>query len=220
MINILIADDEERNQRILSDYLKNEGFNVIVANNGQEAIDIFNEKYEMLSLVILAVFMPVTDGWCVLRHIREKTNILPVIMLSPQSDDTEFEKGADDYIVTPISSVALVSRVKSLLKISFESQLNVKHEFDGLAIDEIGHSVHLNDVLLDLSPKEFELLVCLSKNVGIALSREQLINNIWGYDYIGDLRTLDTHIKNLRAKLCEKGECIKTIRGYGYKFEE
>ena len=224
MINILIADDEERTQRILSDFLKKEGFNVLIANNGQEAIDIFEEKYEMINLVILDIFMPVSDGWSVLRHIRRITDKTPVMMLTESTGNSDksfgFEEGADDYITKPISPIVLIARVKALLKSSLESQLNAKHEFDGLVIDEIGHSVYLNDVLLDLSPKEYDLLVYLAKNAGIAMSREQLINIVWGYDYFGDLRTLDTHVKNLRAKLGEKGEYIKTVRGYGYKFEE
>lgn len=223
MIHILIADDEDRICRVLGDFLKKEGFSILVAKNGQEAIELFDEKYEMINLVILDVMMPILDGWSVLRHIRTMTDKVPVMMLTAKTEDDDqlygFETGADDYVSKPVSPIVLVARVKALLKRSFDSLLDSKKEFDGLVVDEIGHSVYLDDKLIDLSPKEYDLLVYLTKNNGIALSREQLINVVWGYDYFGDLRTLDTHIKNIRSKLQDKGSYIKTMRGYGYKFE-
>lgn len=223
MISIMIVDDDERIRRILSDFLKREGFKITEAADGGAAISLFNENAADFDLVILDVMMPVADGWTVLRHIKDTSPNTAVMMLTAKAEDGDqiygFETGADDYVTKPISPVVLVARVKALLKRNLESKLSGKMELGTVVIDELGRSVQSGGVQVDLSPKEFELLTYLASNRGIALSREQLLNAVWGYDYYGDLRTLDTHIKNLRAKLGDGGDMIKTVRGYGYKLE-
>lgn len=223
MISIMIVDDDERIRRILSDFLKREGFKITEAADGGEAISLFNGNTADFDLVILDVMMPVADGWMVLRHIKDTSPNTAVMMLTAKAEDGDqiygFETGADDYVTKPISPVVLVARVKALLKRNLESKLSGKMELGTVVIDELGRSVQSGGVQVDLSPKEFELLTYLASNRGIALSREQLLNAVWGYDYYGDLRTLDTHIKNLRAKLGDGGDMIKTVRGYGYKLE-
>ncbi len=223
MISIMIVDDDERIRRILSDFLKREGFKITEAADGGEAISFFNGNTADFDLVILDVMMPVADGWTVLRHIKDTSPNTAVMMLTAKAEDGDqiygFETGADDYVTKPISPVVLVARVKALLKRNLESKLSGKMELGTVVIDELGRSVQSGGVQVDLSPKEFELLTYLASNRGIALSREQLLNAVWGYDYYGDLRTLDTHIKNLRAKLGDGGDMIKTVRGYGYKLE-
>ncbi len=223
MISIMIVDDDERIRRILSDFLKREGFKITEAADGGAAISIFNENTADFDLVILDVMMPVADGWTVLRHIKDTSPNTAVMMLTAKAEDGDqiygFETGADDYVTKPISPVVLVARVKALLKRNLESKLSGKMDLGSVAIDELGRSVQSGGTQVDLSPKEFELLTYLASNRGIALSREQLLNAVWGYDYYGDLRTLDTHIKNLRAKLGDGGDMIKTVRGYGYKLE-
>lgn len=219
----MIVDDDERIRRILSDFLKREGFKITEAADGGEAISFFNGNTADFDLVILDVMMPVADGWTVLRHIKDTSPNTAVMMLTAKAEDGDqiygFETGADDYVTKPISPVVLVARVKALLKRNLESKLSGKMELGTVVIDELGRSVQSGGVQVDLSPKEFELLTYLASNRGIALSREQLLNAVWGYDYYGDLRTLDTHIKNLRAKLGDGGDMIKTVRGYGYKLE-
>ncbi len=223
MISIMIVDDDERIRRILSDFLKREGFKITEAADGGAAISIFNENTADFDLVILDVMMPVADGWTVLRHIKDTSPNTAVMMLTAKAEDGDqiygFETGADDYVTKPISPVVLVARVKALLKRNLESKLSGKMDLGSVVIDELGRSVQSGGTQVDLSPKEFELLTYLASNRGIALSREQLLNAVWGYDYYGDLRTLDTHIKNLRAKLGDGGDMIKTVRGYGYKLE-
>ena len=223
MISIMIVDDDERIRRILSDFLKREGFKITEAADGGAAISIFNENTADFDLVILDVMMPVADGWTVLRHIKDTSPNTAVMMLTAKAEDGDqiygFETGADDYVTKPISPVVLVARVKALLKRNLESKLSGKMDLGSVVIDELGRSVQSGGMQVDLSPKEFELLTYLASNRGIALSREQLLNAVWGYDYYGDLRTLDTHIKNLRAKLGDGGDMIKTVRGYGYKLE-
>ena len=222
-INVLIADDDNRIRRVISDFLKREGISVIEAENGEEAIDIYDLKSDIIDLVILDVMMPVTDGWSVLRHIRGKSNDTLVMMLTAKTQDGEqiygFEAGADDYVTKPISPVLLILRIKALLKRKFDRLMSGVRDYSGIVIDTLAHTVKCDGKSLDLSPKEYDLLVYLTDNENIALSREHIINVIWGYDYFGDMRTLDTHIKNIRSKLGEKGSFIKTVRGYGYKFE-
>lgn len=222
-INVLIADDDNRIRRVISDFLKRDGISVIEAENGEEAIDIYDLKSEIIDLVILDVMMPVTDGWSVLRHIRSKNSDTLVMMLTAKTQDGEqiygFEAGADDYVTKPISPVLLTLRIKALLKRKFDRLMSGVREYRGMVIDTLAHTVKCDGKTVDLSPKEYDLLVYLADNENIALSREHIINIIWGYDYFGDMRTLDTHIKNIRSKLGEKGKFIKTVRGYGYKFE-
>ena len=186
-------------------------------------MDIIETKMGQLSLVILDVMMPQYDGWSVLRHIRKKDSKLPVIMLTARSEDSDevfgLELGASDYITKPFSPIVLMARIKLLLRQQPESSGSGVKDFDGLVIDEVARVVTCDGERIDLSPKEYELLVYLAVNQKVALSREQILNALWGYDYFGDLRTVDTHIKKLRAKLGEKGNLIETVRGYGYRFE-
>lgn len=221
LINILVADDEERMRRLVCDFLKKQGYNVIEAENGKQALDYFIEMEQSISLVILDVMMPIMDGWEVLQAIRKFSKI-PVIMLTAKSSESDellgFGFGADEYITKPFSPMILIARVQAVLK-RYNVVLNEKKEFAGLEIDETAHSVYSDGEEIELTPKEFELLVYLCNNVGIALSRDKILNSVWDYEYFGDARTVDTHIKKLRLKLGSKGDYIQTIRGLGYKFE-
>ena len=216
---ILIADDEPRIIRLVSDFLKREGYSVIEAKDGKEALECFFDDPK-INLIILDVMMPHYDGWSVCREIR-KTSKIPIIMLTARDEESDelfgFNLGADEYISKPFSPNILVARVKSLLK-----RLNSTDEimiFDGLKIDKIAHYVYVDNEVVDLSKKEYELLVYLSQNEGRALSRDQILNAVWDYNYYGDERTVDTHIKKLRLKIKDKGKYIQTVRGIGYRFE-
>ena len=222
-MNILIAEDEERMRRLVKDFLTKEGYTVLEAADGQEAMEIIETKLGQLSLVILDVMMPHYDGWSVLRHIRKIDSSIPVIMLTARSEDSDevfgLELGASDYITKPFSPIVLMARIKLLLRQQPEATTSPTKEFDGLIIDEVARIVSIDGKRIDLSPKEYELLVYLAVNQKVALSREQILNALWGYDYFGDARTIDTHVKKLRAKMGDKGSYIKTIRAVGYKFE-
>ncbi|RCX16526.1 DNA-binding response OmpR family regulator [Anaerobacterium chartisolvens] len=219
-VKILIADDELPMLKLVSDFLKREGYSVHEARDGRQALELFH-KEKRFDLVILDVMMPEIDGWSVCREIRQQCSA-PIIMLTAKSEESDelygFNLGADEYITKPFSPLILVARVQALLRRAGRDKKSLK-EYNGLKIDEVGHVVYLDEKAVDLSPKEFELLVYLTDNDGIALSREQILNTIWNYDYFGDVRTVDTHIKNLRLKLGGKGDYIQTIRGLGYKFE-
>ena len=219
-VKILIADDEARMRKLVGDFLKKEGYEVVEAADGKQALKLF-EEYPDFNLVILDVMMPGYDGWMVCREIR-KNSPVPIIMLTARSEEPDelfgFELGADEYITKPFSPMILVARVQALLRRLGSNAKTVK-SFDGLEIDEGGRVVRVAGEKVDLSRKEFELLWYLTVNTGIALSREQILNAVWDYDYFGDARTVDTHIKKLRLKLGEKGELIQTVRGLGYKFE-
>lgn len=215
---ILIVEDESRMRRLISDYLKKEGYSIVEADNGKKAIDIFN--LEKINLIILDIMMPKYDGWTVCREIRKTSNV-PIIMLTARSEESDelfgFELGADEYITKPFSPKILVARVKALLKRSYMEEEKVS--YDGLEIDINGHRVFIGDKEIEMTPKEYELLIFMTQNKGAALSREQILNSVWGYDYFGDLRTVDTHIKRLRMKLENKSNYIQTVRGVGYRFE-
>lgn len=217
MKRILIVDDEDQIRNILRMYLIKEGYDVTEAEDGEKALKLFYEKpYDM---VILDVMLPKKDGWSILREIKKYTDI-PVIMLTAR-DDTEdevfgFEMGADDYITKPFNNKVLLARIKSLLKKSSTAVDSIL-EIGDLKINDTSHSVSNSAGEIDLAPKEYELLLYLVKNNKIALSREKLLNEVWGYDFFGDDRTIDTHIKNLRKKIGK--ESIKTIRGIGYKLD-
>ncbi|MDF2989058.1 MAG: response regulator with CheY-like receiver domain and winged-helix DNA-binding domain [Eubacterium sp.] len=221
MVKILIADDEERMRRLVSDFIKRQGYSVLEAENGQQAIEVFNTFGDTLSLVILDVMMPGIDGWEVLRHIREHSK-LPVIMLTAKSTEADelfgFGLGADEYITKPFSPMILIARVLAVLK-RYNVTISEKRSYNGLEIDQSAHTVYAEGEEIGLTPKEFELLLYLCDNVGIALSRDKILNSVWDYEYFGDARTVDTHIKKLRLKLGKKGDYIQTIRGLGYKFE-
>ncbi len=221
LIKILVADDEERMRRLVSDFLKKQDYDVVEAENGKQALDYFKAMEQSISLVILDVMMPIMDGWEVLRCIREHSK-LPVIMLTAKSTESDellgFGLGADEYISKPFSPMILIARVQAVLK-RFNVALNQKKVYDGLEIDESAHTVYSDGEEVELTPKEFELLLYLCNNIGIALSRDKILNSVWDYEYFGDVRTVDTHIKKLRLKLGQNGDYIQTIRGLGYKFE-
>ena len=226
-MNILIAEDEERMRRLVKDFLTKEGYTVLEAADGQEAMEIIETKLGQLSLVILDVMMPHYDGWSVLRHIRKIDSSIPVIMLTARSEDSDevfgLELGASDYITKPFSPIVLMARIKLLLRQQPEATTSPTKEFDGLIIDEVARIVSIDGKRIDLSPKEYELLVYLAVNQKVALSREQILNALWGYDYFGDLRTVDTHIKRLRDKIEQAGYdpgLVETVRGYGYRFRQ
>lgn len=217
---ILIVDDESRMRKLISDFLSASGYETIEAENGQKALDLFAENND-IRLILLDVMMPILDGWATLREIR-KTSKIPVIMLTARGEERDelfgFELGVDEYISKPFSPKILVARVEALLTRCYPETDQIK-EFDGIIINDIAHVVTIDGQNADLSMKEFELLEYLIANKGIALSREKILNNVWNYDYYGDSRTIDSHIKKLRKKMGKKGDHIQTIRGLGYKFE-
>lgn len=219
-IKILIVDDEERMRKLLNDFLKRKGYTVIEAADGAEALDKFFE-IKGIHLVILDVMMPKVDGWEVLKEIRQYSEV-PVIMLTAKSEEgdelTGFRLGADDYVPKPFSPRVLMARVEALLKrYNVVSQETI--EAGGITVDKNAHTVLIDGAPVDLSFKEFELLTYFMENQGIALSREKILNNVWNYDYFGDARTIDTHVKKLRSKLGSKGDYIHTVWSIGYKFE-
>lgn len=220
-VKVLVVDDESRMRKLVRDFLTKVGYLVIEASDGNEAMDKFYENKD-LALVILDVMMPKMDGWEVCREIRT-TSKIPIIMLTARGDEKDelkgFELGVDEYISKPFSPRILVARVEAILRRSKNTENNIL-EFSGIKIDRNAHMVMIDEENVDLSYKEFELLNYFMENKGIALSREKILNNVWNYDYFGDARTIDTHVKKLRSKMGEKGNLIKTIWGLGYKLEE
>lgn len=218
-IKILLADDEKKIRRLISDYLKAQDYEIIEAEDGRDALNKFNEN--SINLAILDVMMPNLDGWTVLREIRNISDI-PIIMLTARSEEYDelfgLELGADDYVTKPFSPKILVARVKTLLNRSLSVKSN-NLEFDGLIIDKSAHKVYVNGDYQEMTPIEYDMLLYLAENEGKAISRDKLLNEIWGYDYFGDTRTVDTHIKRLRIKLKEYKIYIQTVRGLGYRFE-
>ncbi|MDD7379577.1 MAG: response regulator transcription factor [Lachnospiraceae bacterium] len=221
-LKILVVDDESRMRKLVRDFLTKQNFEVLEAADGEEALDVFYGDKE-IALVILDVMMPKINGWDVCREIRENSKV-PIIMLTAKSDENGellgFELGVDEYISKPFSPKILVARVEAILRRS--NKLNVEEciEFEGIVIDKAAHQVKVDGQPVELSFKEFELLTYFVENAGIALSREKILNHVWNYDYFGDARTIDTHVKKLRSKLGNKGEYIKTIWGMGYKLEK
>ena len=220
-IKILVVDDESRMRKLVKDFLNKKNYTVLEAADGVEALDRFFEEKD-ISLVILDVMMPKMDGWQVCKEIRAYSKV-PIIMLTAKAEERDelqgFEAGADEYISKPFSPKILVARVDALLRRSNALGEDERIESGGILIDKAAHSVTIDNKNIELSFKEFELLAYFMENEGIALSREKILNNVWNYDYFGDARTIDTHVKKLRAKMGERGECIKTIWGMGYKFE-
>ena len=219
-LKVMVVDDESRMRKLVKDFLGKKGFEVIEAENGEEAVDLFFEKND-IALIILDVMMPKMDGWQVCREIRQYSKV-PIIMLTAKSDEKDellgFELGIDEYISKPISPKILVARVEAILRRTNNiGDENV--EIGGISINKTAHEVMVDGKVIELSYKEFELLSYFITNEGVALSRERILNNVWNYDYFGDARTIDTHVKKLRSKLGSKGDCIKTIWGMGYKFE-
>lgn len=220
-IKILVVDDEVRMRKLVKDFLVREGYTVLEAGDGLEALDIFYEEKD-IALLILDVMMPKLDGWQVCREIRENSKV-PIIMLTARSEERDelqgFELGVDEYISKPFSPKILVARVGAILRRTMGMEESALLEAGGIVIDKSAHIVKIDDKIVELSFKEFELLTYFLENQGIALSREKILNNVWNYDYFGDARTIDTHVKKLRSKLGEKGDYIHTIWGMGYKFE-
>lgn len=219
-LKILVVDDESRMRKIVKDFLTRNNYNVIEAENGEAAVDIFFEHKD-ISLIILDVMMPKMDGWQVCKEIRQYSKV-PIIMLTAKSDEKDellgFELGVDEYISKPFSPKILVARVEAILRRTNQQEEGVI-EVGGIVIDKAAHQVKIDNSNIDLSVKEFELLYYFVMNKGVALSREKILNNVWNYDYFGDARTIDTHVKKLRSKMGDKGDYIKTIWGMGYKFE-
>ena len=217
---ILVVDDESRMRKLVKDFLIKNNFSVLEAENGEQAMDIFFDDKE-ISLIILDVMMPKMDGWQVCREIRQYSKV-PIIMLTAKSDERDellgFELGVDEYISKPFSPKILVARVEAVLRRVNATDEEIV-EIGGIVLDKAAHQVKIDGVSIDLSFKEFELLTYFIVNKGVALSREKILNNVWNYDYFGDARTIDTHVKKLRSKMGEKGDYIKTIWGMGYKFE-
>jgi len=217
---ILLVEDEKNLRKLIKTYLQKEMVNVVEASNGREALELWEDN--QYDLVILDIMMPEYDGWTVCKRIRENSHV-PIIMLTARSEESDklfgFDLGADDYMTKPFSVKELVARVKALLKRSNRELSTEILEVQGLKVDKKGHQVFLQEELLALTPKEYDLLLVFLHNHNQALSREIILDNVWGYDYYGDLRTVDTHVKRLRQKLNQMGKQIKTIRGFGYRFE-
>lgn len=220
-MKILVVDDESRMRKLVRDFLEREGFQVLEAGDGMEAMDIFYENKD-IALMILDVMMPRMDGWQVCREVRQSSRV-PIIMLTARGEERDelqgFSLGVDEYISKPFSPKILVARVEAILRRTRDAQAQETLEAGSIELDKTAHIVKLDGEPVELSYKEFELLTYFMENQGVALSREKILNNVWNYDYFGDARTIDTHVKKLRSKLGDKGNYIKTVWGMGYKFE-
>ncbi|MDO4492204.1 MAG: response regulator transcription factor [Lachnospiraceae bacterium] len=220
-LKILIVDDESRMRKLVRDFLVRKGYEILEAEDGEKAMDLFY-AHKDIALILLDVMMPKMDGYAVCREIRKQSQI-PIIMLTARGEERDellgFELGVDEYISKPFSPKILVARVEAILRRTNQLDSQQKLVAGELVIDKAAHQVLVGDTVLDLSFKEFELLTYFVENRGIALSREKILNNVWNYDYFGDARTIDTHVKKLRSKMGEKGSYIKTVWGMGYKFE-
>ncbi len=220
-ITVLVVDDEARMRKLIRDFLVQKGLSVLEASDGEEALIVYEENKNKIGLVLLDVMMPKLDGWSVLRQIRQDSNV-PIIMLTARGEEQDelfgFELGVDEYISKPFSPKILVARVEAILKRAKVIEKQVK-SYGGIEIDSDGRTVKVDGKQIELSLREYELLKYLIDNSNIALSRDKILNNVWNYDYYGDSRTIDSHIKKIRHKLGKKGKYIQTIRGIGYKFE-
>ena len=220
-LKILVVDDESRMRKLVRDFLVKDDFDVVEAGDGEQAVDMFMAD-NTIALIILDVMMPKMDGWQACREIRKYSKV-PIIMLTAKGDERDelqgFDLGVDEYISKPFSPKILVARVEAILRRTNSAAGEDVLEEGGIKIDKTAHIVTIDGEAIDLSFKEFELLTYFLENKGIALSREKILNNVWNYDYFGDARTIDTHVKKLRSKMGEKGDLIKTIWGMGYKFE-
>ncbi len=220
-ITVLIVDDESRMRKLIKDFLEKKEFKILEAVDGEDALNVFKENEDKINLILLDVMMPKLDGWSVLRQIRQTSNV-PIIMLTARGEEQDelfgFELGVDEYIAKPFSPKILVARVEALLKRTVKKVDNVC-KIGGIEIDSEGRTVKVDSKMIELSLREYELLKFLIDNKGVALSRDKILNNVWNYDYYGDSRTIDSHIKKIRHKLGKKGKYIQTMRGIGYKFE-
>lgn len=221
-ITILVVDDESRMRKLIKDFFKQKNYNIIEAEDGEVALKAYNANKEKISLILLDVMMPKLDGWSVLRQIRQDNKNVPVVMLTARSEEQDelfgFELGVDEYITKPFSPKILVARVEAILKRTIKEEKELK-DYDGIVIDDEGRTVSVDGKIVEFSFREYELLKYLLENENIALSRDKILNTVWNYDYYGDSRTIDSHIKKIRHKLGKKGKYIQTIRGIGYKFE-
>ena len=220
-ITVLIVDDEARMRKLIKDFLVKKNYKTLEAEDGEKAIEIFEENKDKIAIILLDIMMPKVDGWTVLRKIRQESKV-PVIILTARGEEQDelfgFELGVDEYISKPFSPKILVARIEAILKRT-NSKQEEKKDFDGIVIDDVGRTVTVDGKPIELSLREYELLKYLLDNEKVALSRDKILNNVWNYDYYGDSRTIDSHIKKIRHKLGKKGKYIKTIRGIGYKFE-
>ena len=214
---ILIVDDEQRMRKLIKDFLKAKGYSILEAEDGEEGLAVFEQNKNKINLILLDVMMPKLDGWSVLRQIRQTSNV-PIIMLTARGEEQDelfgFELGVDEYIPKPFSPKILVARVEAILKRASKDEKEIKN-YGGIEIDKDGRTVSVDGKPIDLSLREYELLVYLVDNQSIALSRDKILNNVWNYDYYGDSRTIDSHIKKIRHKLGKRGKYIETIRGIG-----
>ena len=220
-ITVLVVDDESRMRKLIRDFLAQKGYSILEAQDGEEALKVFEENKNKIGIILLDVMMPKLDGWSVLRQIRKTSNV-PIIMLTARGEEQDelfgFELGVDEYISKPFSPKILVARVEAIIKRSKAIEKHVK-DYGGIEIDADGRTVKVDGKQIELSLREYELLKYLIDNSNIALSRDKILNNVWNYDYYGDSRTIDSHIKKIRHKLGKKGKYIQTMRGVGYKFE-
>ena len=220
-VTVLIVDDESRMRKLIKDFLMQKNYKILEAGDGEEALKVFEENHNKISVILLDVMMPKLDGWSVLRQIRQ-TSKVPIIMLTARGEEQDelfgFELGVDEYISKPFSPKILVARVEALLKRTKPEEKEIE-DYGGITINSKGRTVTVDGKQVEMSLREYELLKYLVDNKGIALSRDKILNNVWNYDYYGDSRTIDSHIKKIRHKLGKKGKYIQTIRGIGYKFE-
>ncbi len=220
-ITVLVVDDESRMRKLIKDFLAQKGYHILEAENGEEALKVFQENVNKINLILLDVMMPKLDGWSVLRQIRQSSKV-PIIMLTARGEEQDelfgFELGVDEYISKPFSPKILVARVEAILKRTMGEKAETK-DYGGITIDPEGRTVKVDGKQVEMSLREYELLKYLVDNEKIALSRDKILNNVWNYDYYGDSRTIDSHIKKIRHKLGKKGKYIETMRGIGYKFE-
>ena len=220
-ITILVVDDESRMRKLIKDFLAVKGYKILEAADGEKALEVFETEKDKISLILLDVMMPKLDGWSVLRQIRQ-TSKVPIIMLTARGEEQDelfgFELGVDEYISKPFSPKILVARVEAIINRVYGNTKEIK-DYGGITIDAEGRTVKVEDKVVELSLREYELLKYLVDNENIALSRDKILNNVWNYDYYGDSRTIDSHIKKIRHKLGKKGKYIQTMRGVGYKFE-
>ena len=220
-ITILVVDDESRMRKLIKDFLMQKDYSILEAADGEEALKVFEENQSKINLILLDVMMPKLDGWSVLRQIRQ-TSKVPIVMLTARGEEQDelfgFELGVDEYISKPVSPKILVARVEAILKRTIGDKKDVQ-DYGGITIDSDGRTVKIDGKQVEMSLREYELLKYLVDNQGIALSRDKILNNVWNYDYYGDSRTIDSHIKKIRHKLGKKGKYIETMRGVGYKFE-
>ena len=219
---ILVVDDESRMRKLIRDFLIQKDFNIIEAEDGEKAIEIFEKEKDKINLIILDVMMPKLDGWSVLRQIRQ-TSKVPIIMLTARGEEQDelfgFELGVDEYISKPFSPKILVARVEAIIRRIYKEDKNRVKDYGGIEIDKEGRTVKVDGKDVELSLREYELLKYLVDNESIALSRDKILNNVWNYDYYADARTIESHINKIRHKLGKKGKYIQTMRGVGYKFE-